>query len=93
MGTTMETGTLAQSGDAVLLAIPSGLLAELETEEGTMVRLSVDCGRLIVEPVVEPRVRTTYSLQDLLAQCDPSAPLSSEETVWAGTKATDRELV
>ena len=93
MGTTMETGTLAQSGDAVLLAIPSGLLAELHMKAGAKVHLIVDCGRLIVEPVVEPIVRKTYSLQDLLAQCDPLAPLSSEETVWAGTKATDRELV
>ena len=36
------TGTLEQVGDAVLLAIPSGLLAELQLKAGAEVRLSVD---------------------------------------------------
>ena len=81
----------------MLLAIPSGLLAELQLKAGALVRLSVDCGRLIVEPVVEPvvepRVRTTYSLQDLLAQCDSSAPLSFRGDSMGRAKATGRELV
>ena len=77
----------------MLLAIPSGLLAELQLKAGALVRLSVDCGRLIVEPVVESVVRTTYSLQDLLAQCDPLASNSSEDEVWTGAKPAGRELV
>ena len=93
MGTTLETGTLAQSGETVLLAIPSGLLVEQQLKAGAEVRLSVDCGRLIVEPVVEPRVRTTYSLQDLLAQCDPSAPLSFRGCSMGRAKAAGRESV
>ena len=93
MGTTLETGTLAQSGETVLLTIPSGLLAELQLKAGALVRLSVDCGRLIVEPIAAPVARKAYSLQDLLAQCNPSAPLSSEETAWTGAKPAGRELV
>ena len=93
MKTAMEKGTLEQIGDAVLLAIPSALpsdlLKELQMEAGARVRLSVDCGRLFAEPAA----RKSYSLQELLTQCDPSAPISSEDEVWVGAKAAGRELV
>ena len=77
----------------MLLAIPSGLLAELQLKAGALVRLSVDCGRLIVEPIAAPVARKAYSLQDLLAQCDSSAPLSFRGDSMGRAKATGRELV
>src|ERR1700730_12860264 len=61
------------------------LLAEDETIElarhlraGATVGLVVHSGRLIVEP--QPRAR--YTLDELLAQCDPAAELTQEDREW-----------
>ena len=49
--------------------------------------LVVDGGRLIVEPRPRPR----YTLDELLAQCDPSAELAQEEREWLDTEPVGRE--
>lgn len=49
--------------------------------------LVVDGGRLIVEPRPRPR----YTLDGLLAQCDPSAELTQEEREWLDTEPVGRE--
>ena len=51
--------------------------------------MAVESGRLIIEP----NVRKKYSLQELLAQWDASAPLSPEDGVWTGAGATGGELI
>ena len=40
--------------------------------------MSVDHGRLIIEPRAKPR----YALADLVAQCQPDAPASAEDQEW-----------
>ena len=49
--------------------------------------LVVDGVRLIVEPRPRPR----YTLDELLAQCDPSAELAQEEREWLDTEPVGRE--
>ncbi len=33
----------------------------------------------------EPRPRRRYTLEDLVSQCDPEAPLSREDREWLGS--------
>ena len=72
------------------------LRAEDETAElarhlraGTTVGVLVDGGRLIVKP--QPRVR--YTLDELLARCDPSAELTQEDHEWRDAKPIGSELL
>jgi antitoxin ChpS len=80
---------LRKVGGSVMLAIPPALLDALDLSADKAVGLAVKGGRLVVEP--EPRRR--YSLDDLLAQCDPKARRSADDREWvAGTRA-GRELL
>ena len=78
----MYTANLRKVGGSVMLAVPPAILEMLRMESGSS-------GRLIIEP----NVREKYSLQELLAQCDASAPLSPEDGVWTGAGATGGELI
>jgi antitoxin ChpS len=51
--------------------------------------MAVESGRL----VIEPELRKKYTLQELLAQCDASAPLSNEDKAWTSSTARGEELV
>ena len=85
----MYTSNLRRVGGSVMLAVPPAILEMLQMESGTAVSMAVESGRL----VIEPNVRKKYSLQELLAQCDASAPISGEDGVWTGSSAMGRELI
>ena len=51
--------------------------------------LSVDNGRLVVEPAARPR----YTLDELLAQCDASAEISAEDREWLDARPVGGELL
>ena len=55
---------------------------------GAKVNIGVDNGRLIVEP----RRRPSYSLDELLAQCEKGAP-SAEDRAWMDAKPVGNELL
>ena len=46
-------------------------------------------GRLVVEPQQQPR----YTLDELLAQCNPKAPLSKEDREWLDAAPVGSELI
>ena len=90
----MHTASLRKVGGSVMLAVPPVLLDLLGLEAGATVGLAVDNGRL----VVEPRHRVRYSLDELLAQCDPSTEAESgeptpEDREWTSGSPTGRELL
>jgi antitoxin ChpS len=58
-------------------------------QPGAKVGVDVDGGRL----VVEPRQRRRYTLDELLAQCDPRAPRPKQEREWLGSKPVGGELL
>jgi antitoxin ChpS len=72
-----------------MLAVPPALLDILHLRPGTKVGLAVQSGRLIVEPQQRPR----YTLDELLAQCNPQAPRSKEEREWQDGKPVGGELI
>jgi antitoxin ChpS len=85
----MHTTHLRKVGGSVMLAIPPAILKMLPLQAGSTVGIVVKGGRLIVE--VQPRLR--YTLDELLAQCDASQPLSVEDREWTSEGPVGRELV
>jgi antitoxin ChpS len=85
----MHTTSLRKVGGSVMLAIPPALLDVLHLQPGSMVGLTVDNGRLVVEARPRPR----YTLNELLAQCNPKAPRSKEDREWLNSKPVGRELI
>ncbi|HLF98401.1 MAG TPA: antitoxin [Methylococcaceae bacterium] len=85
----MYTTNLRKVGGSVMLAVPPAILDLLHLKSGATVGVSVDGGRLVVEPKPRPR----YSLDELLAQCDASAKLTVEEREWFDAKQVGKELL
>jgi antitoxin ChpS len=85
----MHITNLRKVGGSVMLAVPPGLLDILHLRPGAKVGIAVQSGRLIVEPQQRPR----YTLDELLAQCNPKAPRSKEEREWLDDKPAGGELI
>jgi antitoxin ChpS len=85
----MHTTNLRKVGGSVMLAVPPALLDMLHLRPGAKVGLAVQGGRLVVEPQQRPR----YTLEELLAQCNPKAPRSKEDREWLDSKPVGGELI
>jgi antitoxin ChpS len=89
----MHTTNLRKVGGSVMLAVPPALLDVLQLQPGAKVGIAVESGRLIVEPRSRPR----YTLDELLAKCDPKArrskQTSKQEREWLASKPVGREII
>jgi antitoxin ChpS len=85
----MYTTNLRKVGGSVMLAVPPAILDMLQIKPGVTVGMTVDDGRLVVEPNPRPR----YSLEELLAASDYSEPQSPDEREWVDAPAVGRELL
>jgi len=85
---TMHVATLRSVAGSTIVAIPKVLLESLGLAPPMTVGLSIDHGRLVIEPRPRPR----YSLAELLAKCDPSAPASDEDKQWDAAEPIGREV-
>ena len=65
------------------------LLDLLSLRVGAKVDIGVENGRL----VVEARKRPSYSLDELLAQCEETDAPSTEDRAWLDAKAVGNELL
>ena len=72
-----------------MLAIPRPMLDALDLAPDASVGLSIEGGRL----VVDPNRRRRYSLDELLAQCKPSARFSRQDRDWTTGRTAGRELI
>src|SRR6202022_415900 len=88
-GGPMHITNLRRVGGSVMLAVPPAVLDMLHLQAGAPVGLVVDGGRLFVERQPRPR----YTLDELLAQCDPSAELTQEDREWLEAEPVGRELM
>ena len=70
--------SLRTVGGSVMVAIPPALLDMLGFRPNAKVALSVDDGKLVIELVSRP----SYTLAELVAQCDQDARLSQEDQEW-----------
>jgi antitoxin ChpS len=80
---------LRNVGGSVMFAIPKPILKSLGLAANRDVGISVSDGRLIVEP----RPRKHYTLNELMAQCDPDAPLSEEDRLWFDDAPQGRKTI
>jgi antitoxin ChpS len=93
----MHTTNLRKVGGSVMLAVPPALLDILELQPGAQVGIAIERGRLVVNP--QPRRR--YTLDELLAQCDPkvrrskhaSKQGSKQEREWLDSKPVGGEII
>ncbi len=83
----MHTTNLRKVGGSVMLAVPPALLDVLHLSVGAKVGLTVDSGRLVVEPRARPR----YTMAELLAASDYSQPRPPEEREWVEGSAVGNE--
>jgi antitoxin ChpS len=84
----MHTTNLRKVGGSVMLAVPPAILDLLHLEVGATVGLAVDGERLVIQPQQKPR----YTLDELLAECNPNEAISEEDRVWIGLVPRGREL-
>ena len=80
---------LRKVGGSVMLAIPPALLDVTGLTAGGHVEVSVEGGRLVIQPQQRPH----YTLGELLAQWDSSAPRSAEEREWLESGPAGNELL
>lgn len=90
----MHITNLRKVGGSVMLAVPPAMLDQLHLKAGATVGLAVDGERLILQP--KPKAR--YTLDELLAKCDYSQPLTPEERnpeerEWLDAPRVGRELL
>jgi antitoxin ChpS len=85
----MHTAKLRKVGGSVMLSVPPVILEMLHLQAGGTVGVSVDDGRL----VIEPRTRPHYTLAELLAASDYSQRQPPEEREWVDAPAAGRELI
>ncbi len=85
----MHTTTLRKVGGSIMLAVPPAFLDLLKLGIGAKVDIAVEKDRLIVMP----KARPSYSLDELLAQCDEPATHSTEDRGWIDAKPVGNELL
>ena len=85
----MHTTSLRKVGGSIMLAVPPALLEPLKLRAGARVNISVEGERLIVAPMTRP----SYSLDELLAQCDETDAPSPEDRAWLDARPVGNELL
>jgi antitoxin ChpS len=85
----MHATNLRKVGGSVMLAIPPALLDMLRLRPGAQVGIAIESGRLVVEPRQRPR----YTLDELLAQCNPKKARTKEEREWLSGKPAGAEIL
>ncbi|HEX4810863.1 MAG TPA: antitoxin [Bryobacteraceae bacterium] len=85
----MHTTNLRKVGGSIMLAVPPALLEILHLRPGAKVGLTVQSGRLVVEPQQRPH----YTLDELLAQCNPKSRRSEQDREWLDDGMVGGELI
>jgi antitoxin ChpS len=72
-----------------MLAVPPAILESVGLSAGSKVGVSIDGGRLVVEPDSRPR----YTLEELLLEHEKALELSPADREWLESPAAGRELL
>lgn len=74
-------------GNSAAVRLPTELLAILKVVLGD--KLTVD---VRADGVLLKAKRPAFSLDDLVARCDPSAPEPADMAIWSNVKPVGREV-
>lgn len=85
----MATTTLRNVGGSLVTTIPKSVLEVLGLQANTKLEVTIDEGKI----VLAPRKRPKYTLDELLAQCDPEAPWEKEEREWMDAPSVGNEII
>ena len=85
----MNTAKLRKVGGSIMLSLPPALLDAMRVGAGTSVDIELKGGCLIIRPHIRP----SYSLQELLDQCDKTSRASPEDQAWDNSSPAGKELV
>lgn len=87
----MTTATLRAVGNSVAVVIPKQWLAALKLQAGSTVELELEGNHVTLKaPVKTPRKK--YTLAQMLAECDPTAPYPEALREWDDMPAVGREV-
>jgi antitoxin ChpS len=85
----MVTTTLRHLGGSVVMPVPKKILDFMPLSAGAKVEMSVEHGKLIVQPTTKPK----YTLTDLLTQCQSEDfQLTEDDRVWLDAKPVGKEV-
>lgn len=79
--------TIKKWGNSAGMVIPGVVMKELGLKPGQSMEAHVTNNQLVLTPVSKQ-----YSLEELLAQCDLSAPEMSEQEVWGLSSSMGDEV-
>lgn len=85
----MHSTHLRKVGGSIMLAVPPALLDALDLSVGTKVDIGVEDGHI----VVHKRLKPSYTLKELLDQCEETLPIDDEDRQWLDSKPVGRELL
>lgn len=74
-------------GNANGVIIPARLLQKFSLKTGDKVNIDEVNGQIVIKPA-----KPKYTLDELLAKCDPTAPMSSEMKLWDHVRAINNEI-
>ncbi|MBB3938089.1 hypothetical protein [Aureimonas phyllosphaerae] len=77
----MAVAHLRRSGGSRIMTMPASVVERAEKSGFMLDSVDVDFDELS-KRIVIVSIKPRYKLEDLLAQCDPDAPLTAEEEAW-----------
>ena len=80
--------TIRKIGNSAGTIIPALILKKLHLTEGDSISIEEDEEKIVIIPI---KSRPHYKLNDLLAQCDPKAPIDLECKQWDEASAVGNE--
>ncbi len=85
----MRTTSLRKVGGSVMLVVPPAILDLLRLSAGSTVGLTVEGERL----VIDPKPRSHYTVDELLAASDYGIEQPASEREWVDAPPVGRELI
>ena len=86
----MHATPIRKVGGSAMIAIPPAIINMLNLHIGENVSLELDSSNAIV---IKPLHRQRPTLNELLAQCDPKAPMPAQDVEWDNLRPVGNELL
>jgi antitoxin ChpS len=90
--TALTRTVLKKSGGSLVMTVPAAARNALHLVEGQEMTVAVEGEKLVLAAARPTRRRPKYTLKQLLAECNPDAPLTDEEKAWLNMPPVGREL-